>query len=324
MIWTTWESHVRPRTPVHLSLCQGTHKTTTIRYSPLLSLPPQTDREMKWYNQELETYLHIFCKEQPQKWLELLPMAKFTHNTAVYLVTSKSTFFLIMGYEPWSYPPLKKTLLPALKQWLNQIEDTWKEAEATHNLAQQRMKKWTFLHFKPWKARDKVWLKTRNLKLQVPSRKLSTKQIGPFEITQVISSIAFCLKLPKQWKIHDIFHAFLLSSYRETLEYSSNFPQPPPELTRTEEEYEIDKIINHWGTTARRQYLIHWKGYSNAEQTWESELNLGNALAVLKEYKNRQGLWSSPWLPTFNHSSSPSSISLKSSSKLTSKSNIQN
>ena len=237
-----------------------------LQYSvPLfLAYHSQTDRETKCYNQEFETYLHIFCKGQPQKWLELLLMAKFTHNIAIYLITGKFLFSLIMGYEPQSYPSLGKTFLPALEQQLNQIEDTWKEAKATHKLAQQHMKEWTFSQFKLWKVGDKVWLKTR-IKLHVPSRKLSAKQMGPFKITQVISSVAFQLKLPKQWKIHDVFHASLLSLYRETLKHGPNFPQPPLELIGTEEEYKIDKIINHQGTAARRQYLIHWKGYSNAE-----------------------------------------------------------
>ena len=60
---------------------------------------PQTDGKTKHYNQELKTYLCIFCKSQPQKWLELLLMAKFTHNVAVHSVTSKSPFFLIIEYE---------------------------------------------------------------------------------------------------------------------------------------------------------------------------------------------------------------------------------
>ena len=100
----------------------------------------QTDGEMECYNQELKTYLHIFCKGQPHKWLELLSMAEFIHNTAIHLVTSKSLFFLIMGYKPQSYPLLRKTFLPAPEQQLNQIENAWKEAEATHKLAQQCMR----------------------------------------------------------------------------------------------------------------------------------------------------------------------------------------
>ena len=87
-----------------------------------------------------------------------------------------------------------------------------------------------------------------------------------------------------------MFHTSLLLFYWKTLEYSPNFPQPPPEFIGTEEEYEIDKIINYWDTATKKQYLIHWKGCLITEQTWESELNLDNAPAVLKKYKNCQGL----------------------------------
>ena len=85
------------------------------------------------------------------------------------------------------------------------------------------MKEQTFSHFKSWKVEDKIWLETRNLKLQVPSRKLSAKWTGPFENTQVVFSIAFWPKLSKQWKIHDMFHASLLSSYRETQNMAPTF-----------------------------------------------------------------------------------------------------
>ena len=64
-------------------------------------------------------------------------MAKFTHNAAVHLVTGKFPFSLIMGYELRSYPLLRKTFLPALKQQLNQIEDAQKEADTTYKLIQQ-------------------------------------------------------------------------------------------------------------------------------------------------------------------------------------------
>src|SRR5258707_12514613 len=157
-------------------------------------------------------------------------------------------------------------------------------------MAQLQMKERSLSRFKSWKVGDKVWLEARNLKLQVPSRKLSQKRTGAFEITQVVSSVAFRLKLPAQWKIHNVFHASLLSLYRETPEHSPNFTRPPPELIGTEEEYKIDKVVNHRGTSGRRQYLIHWKGYSAAEWTWETEPNLENAKNIVKEYKRLHNL----------------------------------
>ena len=38
-----------------------------------------------------------------------------------------------------------------------------------------------------------------------------------------------------------------------------------------EEEYEVEQIINHchYGRHHQLQYLIHWKGYSAMDDTWE-------------------------------------------------------
>jgi len=48
---------------------------------------PQTDGESERVNQELETYLRIFCQGQPTRWSDLLPMAEFSHNSATHSVT---------------------------------------------------------------------------------------------------------------------------------------------------------------------------------------------------------------------------------------------
>ena len=61
---------------------------------------PQTDGETEWVNQEIDTYLRLFCQGQPDKWSDLIPMAEFAHNSATHSSTQKSLFSLILGYEP--------------------------------------------------------------------------------------------------------------------------------------------------------------------------------------------------------------------------------
>ena len=147
------------------------------------------------------------------------------------------------------------------------------------------MKEWISFKFHPWKSGDKVWLEGRNLKLCYPSKKLAPRREGPFEIVQVISPMAYKLWLLPTWKIHDVFHASLLLSYREIPEHRSNFSNPSPDLIGGEEEYKIDKILSHHGTRGWRQYLVSWKEYSTAENTWEPEWNLQHAQTLLKAYK---------------------------------------
>ena len=190
----------------------------------------------------------------------------------------------MMGYEPCAYPPLSKTFLPNLENWLSDLSAAQDDTNATHQIAQQKMKEWITSKFSPWKVGEKVWLEMTNLHMGGP-KKLQMKQMGPFEVKEVISQTAFWLCISSRWKIHLVFHASLLMTYKETAEHSHNFIQPPPDLINREEEYEVKAVIRHWGRPGWQTFLICWKGYSVAEDTWEPEHNLGNAKSLIKEYK---------------------------------------
>ena len=68
-----------------------------------------------------------------------------------------------------------------------------------------------------------------------------------------------------------MFHSLLLMPYKETQEHRAQFQCPPPELIGNKEEYKVEQIINHrhHGKWHQLQYLICWKGYSAADDTWE-------------------------------------------------------
>ena len=53
--------------------------------------------------------------------------------------------------------------------------------------------------------------------------------------------------------------------------HSPNFLQPLPDLIDGEEEYEVEVVIGHQGKPGHCTFLIQWKGYSMAEDTWELE-----------------------------------------------------
>lgn len=101
----------------------------------------------------------------------------------------------------------------------------------------------------------------------------------------MISPLAYHLRLLLTWKIHNVFHASLLLTYRETADHGPNFINPPPEEIEGEEEYEVAEILSHWGSPGQQSYLVFWKGYSLAENTWEPEKNLQHAQTILKAYK---------------------------------------
>jgi hypothetical protein len=135
---------------------------------------------------------------------------------------------------------------------------------------------------------DQVWLEAKNLALPYQTRKLAPKRHGPFTITKQVSPVAYQLSLPPTWTIHDVFHASLLTPYHETVEHGTNHNPPPPEMIKGEAEYEVETIMGHrfFGKGRKLQYLIRWKGYSAADDTWEPEGQVF-ALQLLDAYHRK-------------------------------------
>ena len=77
--------------------------------------------------------------------------------------------------------------------------------------------------------------------------------------------------------IHPIFHASLLSPFRETTTHGPAQSEPPPDIIDNHEEYEVEAIHSHSGKGKRRRYWVKWKGYSTGENTWLTEQDLKNA-----------------------------------------------
>jgi Chromo (CHRromatin Organisation MOdifier) domain len=106
----------------------------------------------------------------------------------------------------------------------------------------------------------------------------------------VISDVVFKLKLPYQWlkrKVHPVFHASLLSPYKEMEEHGPNFLEPPPEVIKGAEEYEVEAILGDKIIRKKRHYLIKWKGYVDAHNSWEPDDQV-HVDDLIKEYNNKK------------------------------------
>ena len=107
----------------------------------------------------------------------------------------------------------------------------WDEVRATmefHQTADKEIPK--------YKVGDKVYLVTTNIKTKRPMKKLDDKKIGPFQISEKVSSHAYRLKIPATMRIHDIFHVNLLSQYKNDSDFHWSQAQPPPVVTEEGEE----------------------------------------------------------------------------------------
>src|SRR4029077_19768556 len=80
---------------------------------------PQSDGETERVNQEVETYLRIFCGNNPASWSESISHAEFAHNHRPHSVTNQSPFYLMMGYEPRALPSvISDTVIHAVEDHL--------------------------------------------------------------------------------------------------------------------------------------------------------------------------------------------------------------
>jgi hypothetical protein len=121
--------------------------------------------------------------------------------------------------------------------------------------------------------------------------KLKPKQYGPFKVIREISPVAYQLRLPTAWGIHDIFHASLLLPYHETTAHGPNFSRPPPELIDGKEEYQVECVMGHRkiGRTKKLQYLVKWLGYPDSDNTWEPVSQV-HAPDLIKQYQHQHCL----------------------------------
>src|SRR5712672_2213479 len=168
------------------------------------------------------------------------------------------------------------------------IQDAREQAQAALKQAQESMVKET--KFKEFKIGNKVWLEGKNIKRPYDSPKLSPKRYGPFRVVAKISSVAYKIQIPATWQVHDVFHASLLTPYKETVEHGENFLEPPPDVIEGEEEWEVEQVLEkrHFGRGKRLQYLVRWKGYSPAHDQWINKEDMtADDLVRIFERENR-------------------------------------
>ncbi|KAF7785180.1 hypothetical protein Agabi119p4_1345 [Agaricus bisporus var. burnettii] len=249
---------------------------------------PQTDGQTERMNQEIETYLRAFINYRQDDWTRWLPMAEFHYNDKTHAATGQTPFFLNYGLHPWKGNITVETTNPSATSLIGELEDVREEAKAAMETNNEMMRERgnNKHHKEPFAEGDKVWLETTNIHSNRPTRKLDHKRYGPFEILKQIGDRSYKLKLPDTWAIHNVFHTSLLTKVRDPEFDSQKKPTPPPpDIINEEEEYEVEEIRGHRRRGRGIQFLVHWKGYGNEDDSWIPQSSLENAEEALSEYR---------------------------------------
>jgi hypothetical protein len=192
-----------------------------------------------------------------------------------------------MGFIPRTHQPTRVGNVPAIEEWKSQLLEARKSAQEAISKVQSL---WTKdPHFQRYCIDQKVWLEGTHLHTMHPTTKLRAKCFGPFKVTEVLSAVTYRLDLPPVWRIHNAFHAAVLHPYKETELHGPNFVETPPDLVEGHEEWEVDNVLasRHTGQKKTLQYLVRWKGFSEAHDSWEPKRNLSNASLKMKEFHDK-------------------------------------
>jgi hypothetical protein len=298
-----WKDHGWPKkiitdrgTQFAAKFAQALNTLLGIKSALSTAYHPQTDGQTERLNQELEQYLRLYTNYMQTDWYDWLSPAEFAYNNHVHSSTHFSPFFLEYGRHPFIpiHLPAPPSTSPAADEFRQQLDHTRTLAKDALSRTADTMKLYADKRRKPSPAfakGDLVWLDATNLKTGRPSKKLDVRRTGPFEIIDVITPLAYRLKLPHSWRVHPVFHVSLLrlATINETLHPTTvdNTLRPPPDVIDGTEEYHVEAILDHDGESRRRKFLVKWFGYPTSEASWEPRSNLRHAPDIVHAYESK-------------------------------------
>ena len=238
---------------------------------------PQSDGQTEVVNKCVETYLRCVAGQFPHSWSKWLTLAEFWYNTNYHTSLEMTPFQALYGIMPPLHIPYISGDSPiaAVDQMLKEREDMMKVLHCQLKKAQDRMKVQADHHRieRVFQIGDMVFLKLQPYRQSsvVGKRtpKLSPKFYGPFKVIDTIGKVAYKLELPAETYIHNVFH---VSQLKKAYGYSGQ-GIPLPASCDTVQEFQpmaiLERKLVKRGNRADVQVLIHWKGLSPAEATWE-------------------------------------------------------
>jgi hypothetical protein len=269
---------------------------------------PQTDGQTERMNRVVEEAVRHYISPDQRDWDEHLPLIEFAINNSKQASTGCSPFYLCGMKQPRvpatagkpaaGKSPNAERVATEMRRRIERAKACLRDAQARQKL-QADKKRSDFDRSAPeWQVGQYVMLSTRNMVAKPgQARKFLPRWAGPYQILEWINPVAVKIALPRDSRLHPVFHVSLLKPYKGPQRGSTDPPPPPPLLVEGELFYNVESIVGHRDVhvrggankskrskpstaVTRREYLVKWEGYRQEHNTYEPAASLRDSLPV--------------------------------------------
>jgi Chromo (CHRromatin Organisation MOdifier) domain len=258
------------------------HKRMKVSLRISSSFHPETDGSSERSNKTMIEAIRHYVNLRHTDWADHLIHVEAAMNNSVNATTGKSPTKLVFGttLRLFSSPrdlatPIQD--LPAVFDYIQRIQGNIAVARDRH--AEAKTKQTTYANKKrrpdpDYKVGEKAYLERKDLRLRIKQKGRSAKfyqcYVGPFEISKAEPKTSnYTLELPDEDQIHPKVHARRLKrAYsNDPALFPGWVPPEPPPIDAEDNQYIVEAILDHHTVRRKRQFLVHWEGYSDIEDS---------------------------------------------------------
>ena len=263
---------------------------------------PQTDGQTERTNRTLEQMLRMYVQRNPAEWDCYLAPIEFAYNNATQASTGYSPFYLMHGDHPRVPTALSDRTVSldvnveSAETFVHFFQQLVSCAQRSIDRARAYQKKHADQHRREltFNVGDRALLSTSHLEMNMPSA-FRRRFIGPFEIIEKISDVAYRLDLPPHMHIHNVFHVSLLRPHHESPDRFMSV-RDIIDLDEEEEDNTIaiqpevekflarrERVLPNGGVAV--EFLVRWCNSPTSDDSWEELRNLPICNRQLREFQ---------------------------------------